>query len=53
VRAATSHTHTPSHSAAAMTDGKTDYNGMLAIVSEYVEFDFDAGDDEDFDEDEG
>jgi hypothetical protein len=37
---------------AAMTDGKTDYHGMLAIVSEYVEFDFDAGGDEDFDEDE-
>ena len=36
---------------AAMTDGKTDYHGMLAIVSEYVEFDFDASDDEDFDED--
>jgi hypothetical protein len=38
---------------AAMTDGKTDYHGMLAIVSEYVEFDFgDTDEDEDFLEDE-
>lgn len=38
---------------AAMTDGKTDYHGMLAIVMDYVDFDFDAADDDgDWDNDE-